>query len=102
MTNLWQVSSSLDVPICGLWALSGPNELLVYLVFLPCAYCLLDQLNLILGRLEASQLFLCPLVLSLFSGQQQEHLVGTFLMQTSKPDTRPTELETLDREPVIF
>lgn len=102
MTSLWQVSSSLDVHVCGLWALFGPNELLVLLVLLPCAYCLSDQLNLILGRLEASQFVLCPLVLSLFPGQQQEHLTGTFLMQTSKPDTRPSELETLDREPVIF
>lgn len=55
VASLWQVSSSLDVPVCGLWALSGPNELLFHLVLLPCAYCLLDQLNLILGRLEASQ-----------------------------------------------
>lgn len=55
MTSVWQVSSFLDVPVCGPWALSGPEELLFHLVRLPCAYCLLDLLNLTLGHLEASQ-----------------------------------------------
>jgi hypothetical protein len=52
----WPNLLFLDFSVCGLWVLSGPNELLAYLILLSSAYCLLAQLDPMPGFLEASQL----------------------------------------------